>query len=1578
MSTLNAFMRGETVDFSNVDFAEQKTGEALEEEEREAESKSFLFNDLKKKLIAGGIPEKEIAIVADFNTDVRREDLWERVNAGEVRVLLGSSSKMGVGVNVQQRLVALHHLDAPWLPADIEQREGRIIRFGNTNKEVSIYRYAMEKTLDAAIFAKTARKAKFIWQVMAGKLEGREFEDPASELTMSVEEQLAAINGDPLFFEKIDLDRQRRELEFQRESHFDSIARSRDYIKGKKESISSYKGKVERSEERIAKFEAMQKLPQEAVIDGKKYTDHKEIGAAVKNFVDAHVKDIVAQIKGGKLKAFMPRYHEHRLMDYSDYASDNFQLFGYNVYVFAGTEQTMDKDGQPEWSEPSIRVAITLPKDLINLYGGEATTGAGLINAIGNFGSRSKGMIEDDKAAIKRNEEEIVELQAIVDSPWDGQAELDRISDRLSQIESELYASGEAEAKRLGRQDPPPDTDALQGDGLAGAAAGPGMTPLLNVPSALPPKSQREIIADLSKILKTPIRFGRLRSTKFAGYFAKVSNLIASRKANDTLTISHEVGHKLDEMLSLSQTPAIDAELQTLGDPATPNSRSTWTASQNLDYKRGEGVAEFVRYWLTEPSTAQRLAPSTFVVFEQHLDANKDLGDKLRQSQHDIYVWRTAEPQARLRSHISIGGNPNKTRYTLDQATRDLVDDLHILKLVSADAEKNLGRPLAPTKDPYVLSRLMRGAYGMASTFIRSGTVDFKTKEVTLGKSLEDALKPVGGRLNDFRDWIVSKRARELNDQGRETGLLDADIDYVVNKFDADPDFNTAFDAIKDWSKSILHYVRDAGGMSDESLRAIEQMNQDYVPFHRLFEVGAGENPSEAGEGGRGLNLGTPSSMKRLQGSTRDIVDPIETLIKNAYTLVTFAEKSAIHNSLADLADMPNMGKWVEKVSGPKQMVRVGADKIRDQLETLGADMSAVPMGEVVSFFTDTHRAPVGENTIRTVHKGQETYLRLNRDLFDTFHALDMEDAGTIMRILSAPAQLLRAGVTLEPVFSTLWNPFRDAFSSAVYGQRGLKPFEALITGLIAHATDKKMIAEWKAAGGAFAVETHYYDRNKLQKYITERITKDMNAWEKSWLALKSPFTILRLIPGTMEEATRIGEYKKAFNQLVRSGMPEGDARKLAAFEARDRQDFAKGGAKTKALRMMAAFWNAGLQETAKFTESHKNRPVRTVLQGLAFITIPKLLEQFINWDDDDYWELPQWRRDLFFNIPFGKDESGHTRFVPLPIPFLAGITYGTSVGRMLQAYRENNPEAIKTYPRELVRAVVPNPTPQFALSLFETFAGPQGWSFFKDQPIVPNKLADLPTEMQYTEQSSELAKQMGKHVGISPMKVDHLIGSMTGGTGRILTGQKSPLGRLSTPPLNVSNQSTEDFYKIRATLRSEFEGAKEAGPGHAHPFLSAFDSDAKEMAELRRKDTEAAKEQIFQMAKKRVKQFKALPEDVWSGNLSEEAQEVLKDFSRDKAKSVILSDGLPERKKGEDPDEYQLRVKDWEVGHKADEAWLKEHKSHPAVKEAIAFIRSTKPFHDLLKGREYDPKKPDPYRRYMRKLRQAEKWVKD
>ena len=136
---------------------------------------------------------------------------------------------MGVGVNVQEKVTAIMHLDSPQLPMYIEQREGRGLRYGNENPDVAVYRFAMEHTLDGAIFADTIRKSKFIWQVLGGQIKDREFDDPASESIMSFAQQLAAIDGNPLLFEQMDLDRQRKDLELEREAHGDQVARSKHY-----------------------------------------------------------------------------------------------------------------------------------------------------------------------------------------------------------------------------------------------------------------------------------------------------------------------------------------------------------------------------------------------------------------------------------------------------------------------------------------------------------------------------------------------------------------------------------------------------------------------------------------------------------------------------------------------------------------------------------------------------------------------------------------------------------------------------------------------------------------------------------------------------------------------------------------------------------------------------------------------------------------------------------------------------------------------------------------------------------------------------------------------------------------------------------------------------------------------------------------------------------------------------------------------------------------------------------------------------------------------------------------------------
>lgn len=169
-------------------------------------SKEFnLYDDIKAKLIKAGVPENEIAFIHDANTEVKKAALFSKVRAGSVRVLMGSTQKMGAGTNVQERLVASHDLDCPWRPADLEQRAGRIIRQGNRNKEVYIYRYVTERTFDAYLYQTIENKQKFIAQIMTSKNPLRSCGD-VDESVLQYAEVKALCAGDPRIKEKMDLD----------------------------------------------------------------------------------------------------------------------------------------------------------------------------------------------------------------------------------------------------------------------------------------------------------------------------------------------------------------------------------------------------------------------------------------------------------------------------------------------------------------------------------------------------------------------------------------------------------------------------------------------------------------------------------------------------------------------------------------------------------------------------------------------------------------------------------------------------------------------------------------------------------------------------------------------------------------------------------------------------------------------------------------------------------------------------------------------------------------------------------------------------------------------------------------------------------------------------------------------------------------------------------------------------------------------------------------------------------------------------------------------------------------------------
>ena len=177
-----------------------------------------VYDDIKGKLISKGVPSDEIAFIHDATTEAAKEELFAKVRSGEVRVLIGSTAKMGAGTNVQTKLVASHDLDAPFRPADMEQRRGRMVRQGNENKQVHLYRYCTKDTFDAYLFQMLERKQKFISQIMTSKSPQRRCDD-VDEATLSYAEVKALCVGDPRIKEKMELDNEVAKLILERSGY---------------------------------------------------------------------------------------------------------------------------------------------------------------------------------------------------------------------------------------------------------------------------------------------------------------------------------------------------------------------------------------------------------------------------------------------------------------------------------------------------------------------------------------------------------------------------------------------------------------------------------------------------------------------------------------------------------------------------------------------------------------------------------------------------------------------------------------------------------------------------------------------------------------------------------------------------------------------------------------------------------------------------------------------------------------------------------------------------------------------------------------------------------------------------------------------------------------------------------------------------------------------------------------------------------------------------------------------------------------------------------------------------------------
>lgn len=265
-------------------------------------NKFNVYDEIKRQLIEKGIPEDQIVFIHDVKTDKKRADLFEKVRQGEVRVLLGSTSKVGTGTNVQNKLLAVHHIDVPWRPSDLTQRDGRIVRQGNENKEVQIYRYITKNTFDAYLWQIQEQKLKYINQVMTGKSISRSCDD-LDETILTAAEAKAVATGNPLISEKMTLDNDITRLRILKSHWQDDVQRNKNNINNvypkkiskSKKFIDSYEKDIDYLEKNETEFQLLD-------VDGQPvYEDN--FGVYINSRLEALNKEILVT-KIGTYKEF--------------------------------------------------------------------------------------------------------------------------------------------------------------------------------------------------------------------------------------------------------------------------------------------------------------------------------------------------------------------------------------------------------------------------------------------------------------------------------------------------------------------------------------------------------------------------------------------------------------------------------------------------------------------------------------------------------------------------------------------------------------------------------------------------------------------------------------------------------------------------------------------------------------------------------------------------------------------------------------------------------------------------------------------------------------------------------------------------------------------------------------------------------------------------------------------------------------------------------------------------------------------------------------------------------------------------
>lgn len=1460
--------------------ADAKAGDIMDEEAEHEEVMSSvarfmhgrdLYGDLVQKLVAKGVKRDEIAFIHQATTPYEQGRLFEAMNEGRIRVLIATTGKGGVGMNVQKRLVAMHHLDVPWRPADMEQREGRILRQGNQNAEVEIVRYVTKRSFDEYRWGVLAAKQGFIGQLLRGEVHGGSDED-TTQVDMEVASALSS--GDPKALQIVNLERElkgvrRRKVAFERKRQ-----NATRMIAQREASIVATERMVEKVTPLLAAAKAFAETPVIDITHGKgySYTGLSEL-----------MKPTPADMSTPEGRATY-QAHIEALMVSDVYKATKFATAGpFNLWIAPQTEDTYEGG---EAKRRNIGGVVTVTLATGNGQAEEMLGSSPSWNAEKppDYARSAMAYLRPDRIQSSLNHltERIEHLtaynvddQRIADKTFGQDAELEAKEAELAELRGERNADVAAQTQKKSDDEDGDDSGGSVIDQMA--MGGRPATMALPVPygtPATPTEAMRpsEIIKALQKGLgDLPVNVGNYRERAW-GIFKGLHDVrnpglggpdaIRVKRANDLPVIFHEMGHFLDKLLGINLKDARwKAELEALG-------LATVRPSDTLKTQRKEGAAEFAREYLTDPAHARHVAPAYAVEFEAQLATRPQVLAVVKDAQQRIqgYLSQDYAKRGEMKIDWTSSGTPQSLIKGLTTSPREtvmkrllpafrqaVVDDLAPLQ--SAVEAMRDGRDLPFMANAWVLARLARGASAKAEAFLTHGVRGRGGKFI--GPSLADALAPVHTHLQEFGSYLVGLRVVELMtspDRAKAGKLIEhlgisldegrAMVAKARSRADY-ADFVRARDNVYAYNTAMLEYLRQSHALNAAQLAAIQQMNQNYVPFSRVKDAGGSGR-------GRGSYANQGSPIKTLRGGGEDIYDPFSSMVANTFKFVEMAEKNKVMLALTNLANRARgSAKWLEKVTQLKATT-VNVERALAQLDPAAVQIleaAGVDPDALVTLFDEQAMANPAKRQVTVIRNGEREVWEVHEPaLYDAITAVGPKTVSKLIEWMSKPVQLLRAGATLTPGFIAR-NPTRDTLVAYMQSRYGFLPGYDTLRGILSivfHDENARLFytsgVQQAALVGADIDRTRgrdaiarMPDKTRAQ-FFHSIVTSPTELARALFEGAKHPIAALQSASSLMEEGTRMGEFRLA---LDAGGRERGVLERLstrtanraideesltkATLAARDvTTDFARGGAIAKDINRGWAFFNAHIQGYVRMLEAAQH-DWKGVTSRTALLTLLSMALWALNDDDDDYANLPEWERNSYWHIPIGAGT-----WARIAKPFEWGYVPNMVEAALDAAKRVKGGDP---YWSEAFNRMVKSKQEwlQGVWGLAPTAVAPlleagANYDSFRDSYIVKPWDDKLDPELQFSDWTSETSKWLGRQMGISPAKIDHVIFGYGAGFSRGIVegvdtagdavsrllggvgGKDQPTGKLRSMPLvgtflrerayDSSSQDLQDFYR--------------------------------------------------------------------------------------------------------------------------------------------------------------------------------------